>query len=102
MSQKMIEVKLTVLSDADVLIFALDEEHPEAYVVDLNSSSSQNDLKKIFSRLLQILLEEDILLQYTPVPGYSKGLYKDVCKEYIDDLNRELSLVKMNMSKDLS
>ena len=51
MSQKVIEVKLTVLSDVDVLIFGIDEENPEAYVVDLNSDNSQNELKNIFSQL---------------------------------------------------
>ena len=102
MSQKVIEVKLTVLSDVDVLIFGIDEENPEAYVVDLNSDNSQNELKNIFSQLLKILLEEDVSLKYIVVPGYHKVLYKDVCKEYIDDLNRELSQVKANMNKEIN
>ena len=102
MNQKVIEVKLTVLSDIDVLIFGLDEEQPEAYVVNLNSADSQNELKKVFSHLLQMLIETDIYLKYTIAPGYSKGLYKDVCKEYIDDLNRELSQVRANMEKEIS
>lgn len=100
MSQKVIEVTLTVLSDVDVLIFGLDEEHSEAYVVNLNSSNSQNELKNVFSRLLQMLLCEDIALKYIIAPGYNKGLYKDVCKEYIDDLNKELLQVKGNVDKE--
>ena len=95
MSQKVIEVKLTVLSDVDVLIFGLDEEQPEAYTVNLNSADSQNELKKVFSLLLQMLLEEDISLKYIIAPGYSKGLYKDVW-------NRELSQVKTNMEKEIN
>ena len=102
MSQKVIEVKLTVLSDVDVLIFGLDEEQPEAYVVNLNSADSQNELKKVFSHLLHMLLEEEIFLKYTVAPGYSKGLYKEVCKEYIDDLNRELTQVRANMNKEIN
>lgn len=102
MSQKMIEVKLTALSDTDVLVFGLDEEQPEAYAVNLNSTDSQNELKMVFSHLLQMLLDEDISLKYTVAPGYSKSLYKDVCKEYIDDLNRELSQVKANMEKEIN
>lgn len=101
MSQKVIEVKLTVLSDADVLVFGLDEKQPEEYVVNLNSANSQHELKKVFSYLLQKLLEEDIMLEYTAAPGYSKGLYKEVCKEYIDDLNRELSQVRTNLKKEI-
>ena len=102
MSQKMIDVELTVFSEADVLIFRLDDEHPDEYVVNLNSSSSQNELKKVFSKLLQMLLEEDVLLKYSIAPGYSKGLYKEVCKEYIDDLNRELLQVKESMHSEIN
>lgn len=90
------------MSDVDVLIFGLDEEQPEAYVVNLNSATSQNELKEVFSKLLELLLTEDILLQLSVAPGYSKGLYKDVCKEYIEDLNRELVQVKANMKKELN
>lgn len=101
MSQKVIDVKLTAMSDADVLIFGLDEERPEAYTVNLNSATSQNELKEVFSKLLELLLAEDILLQLSVAPGYSKTLYNDVCREYIEDLNRELLQVKANMKKEL-
>ena len=33
--------------------------------------------------------------------GYSTALYKDVCKEYIKDLNDELKKVKTSMSQDI-
>ena len=102
MNQKVIEVQLTVLSDADVLIFRLDEDQPEKYVVNLNSANSQSELKNVFSMLLQMLIDDEILLQYIIAPGYSRGLYKDVCKEYIDDLNRELSLIRANIDKEIS
>lgn len=102
MSQRVIEVKLTTMSDVDVLIFGLDEERPEAYTVNLNSATSQNELKEVFSKLLELLLEEDIVLQLSIALGYSKGLYKDVCKEYIEDLNREILQVKSNMKKELN
>ena len=102
MNQKTIEVKLTVLSDVDVLVFCLDEAQPEAFVVNLNSSNSQKELKNVFSQLLQMLLIDDISLKYTIAPGYSKGLYKDVCKEYIDDLNRELSQVKASICSKIN
>ena len=102
MNQKVIEVKLTALSDLDVLIFGLDEAQPDEYIVDLNNANSQNELKQVFSRLLQMLIEEDISLKYTIVPGYRKELYKEVCKEYIDDLNRELSQVKASIDKEIN
>lgn len=102
MSQRVIDVKLTAMSDVDVLIFGLDEERPETYAVSLNSPTSQNELKAVFSRLLELLLAEDIQLQLSVAPGYSKGLYKDVCREYIEDLNRELIQVKTSMKKELN
>ncbi len=102
MSQKIINVKLTVLSDADVLIFDLDDENKEKYTVDLNSSSSQSSLKQVFSKLLNILLKEDIKLELEIDKDYKKGLYKDVCTEYISDLNQEILRVKEMMQQDLS
>lgn len=102
MSQRIIDVMLTVSADVDVLVFGLDDEHTDAYTVNLNSATSQNELKVVFSKLLQLLLEEDIVLQLAIAEGYGKGLYKDVCREYIDDLNRELAQVKESMKKEIS
>lgn len=102
MSQKVIDVILTVSADVDVLAFQLDEKNPDAYTVNLNSSASQLELKRVFSKLLQLLLEEDIILQLVVAEGYGKILHKDVCREYIDDLNRELVQVKENLQKDIS
>lgn len=102
MNQRTIDVVLTVSADVDVLVFALDDEHPDAYIVNLNSATSQNELKNVFSKLLQILLEEDVVLRLLIADGYGKGLYKDVCREYIDDLNRELVQVKEVIQKELS
>ena len=101
MNQKVIDVTLTVLSDKDVLVFRLDDEHPDEFVVNLNSPNSQNELKAVFSQLLQTILEAEVLLRFVIAPGYSKNLYKDVCKEYIDDLNRELSQIKAVISKEI-
>lgn len=102
MSQRTIDVTLTVSADVDVLVFSLDDEYPDAYTLNLNSATSQNELKVVFSKLLQLLMEEDIILQLVIADGYGKGLYKDVCKEYIDDLNRELVQVKESVKKEIS
>lgn len=100
MSQ-MIDVLLTVNGDADVLIFKLDEEHPDDYIIDLNSDSNQTQLKKVFAKLLEKLLVDEVHLSYSVAEGYSKGLYKDVCKEYIEDLNSEISNVRNQINSDL-
>lgn len=97
---KTVEVLLTVLGEADVLVFCLDEDNPEKYVVNLNSSSNQAEIKDVFSKLLELLITDDITLELNIADGYSKGLYKDVCTEYIQDLNREIAQV-MALIKDV-
>lgn len=96
--KKTVDVVLTVLGETDVLIFRLDNEQPEKYVVNLNSGSSQAEIKDVFSRLLEMLITDDIVLELQFSEGYSKGLYKDVCTEYINDLNREILQVKQSIS----
>lgn len=101
MSQRTIDVRLTVVDEEDVLLFCIDEEHPETYSVNLNSPTGQHELKNVFSGLLQLLFVNDISLNLIISEGYKKGLYKDVCREYINDLNRELIQVKESMKKEL-
>ena len=102
MNQQTINVVLTASADVDVLAFELDANHPEAYAVNLNSSTSQNELKNVFSKLLQMLLDEDLVLNFLVAEGYGKGLYKDVCREYIDDLNRELAQVREMIKQEIA
>lgn len=98
---KKITVKLTVCGETDVLIFLLDEANPEKYIIDLNDSSSQLQIKEVFSKLLEELLLFDIDLVLEIQEGYSKGLYKDVFTEYISELNKELKQTKSMMKKEL-
>lgn len=102
MNQKQIEVLLTVVGESDVLNFMLDQEKPDEYVVNLNSDTSQSELKKVFSKLLELIIENDVKLVLKIAEGYSKVLYIDVCTVYIDDLNREISSVAESVRKDVS
>ncbi|MFR1272651.1 MAG: hypothetical protein ACLSCS_09435 [Eubacterium sp.] len=102
MNQKQIEVLLTVVGESDVLNFILDQEKPDEYVVNLNSDTSQSELKKVFSKLLELIIENDVKLVLKIAEGYSKVLYMDVCTVYIDDLNREISSVAESVRKDVS
>lgn len=102
MNQKQIEVLLTVVGESDVLNFILDQEKPDEYVVNLNSDTSQSELKKVFSKLLELIIENDVKLVIKIAEGYSKVLYMDVCTVYIDDLNREISSVAESVRKDVS
>ena len=98
---KKITVKLTVCGETDVLIFLLDEANPGKYIINLNDSSSQLQIKEVFSKLLEELLLFDIDLVLEIQEGYSKGLYKDVFTEYISELNKELKQTKSMMKKEL-
>lgn len=94
MSQMEIEVLLTVRGEQDVLEFRMNPDSDEDYYLDLNSESNQDCLKMVFSKLLELSLENDIKLVYKVEDGYSKGLYKEVCNEYVKDLNREIDNVR--------
>lgn len=98
---KKIKVVLTVLGETDALVFLLDENEPEKYIINLNYSSCQVQIKEVFSKLLEELFKFDIDLYLEIQEGYSKGLYKDVCKEYIAELNKELVQVKNSINKEL-
>lgn len=98
---KKIKVVLTVQEQTDVLIFLIDEENPNKYIINLNDSSCQIQIKEVFAKLLEELLEFDIDLCLEIQEGYSRGLYKDVCKEYIAELNKELVQVKDSIIKEL-
>lgn len=98
---KEIKVLLTVQGETDILVFSLDENEPEKYIINLNDSSCQLQIKEVFSKLLEELLKFDINLHLEIQDGYSKGLYKDVCEEYIAELNKELMQVKNSINKEL-
>lgn len=98
---KQIKVILTVQGETDVLVFLLDDESHEKYTINLNDSSSQLQIKEVFSKLLEELLSFDIDLVLEIQEGYSKGLYKDVFTEYISELNKELKQTRSLMKKEL-
>ena len=102
MSQRIINVELTLSGETDMLVFHIDNGNSEKYSVNLNSHTSQTELKLVFSKLLEILIQDDVELALTIADGYSKGLYKDVCTEYISDLNREITQVKETIIRELA
>ena len=67
----------------------------------LNDDESQNNLKSIFVKLLVQLTKHPVELQFLENPEYKTGLYIDVCKEYIKDLNKEIASVRKNMPEKL-
>ncbi|MBU3093824.1 hypothetical protein KPL35_17470 [Clostridium sp. CF011] len=84
---KIIEVEL---KENDILAFFIKTNE---YQVNLKSEDSQNELKTIFSALLEEMIANPIKLNFKTANGYNKGLYIDVCTEYVKELNREINEV---------
>ena len=100
MNQMGIKVQLTVIGEEDVLVFLLNNEKPNEYIVSLNNANNQIDIKKVFTKILERLFDNDITLTFEIAEGYSKGLYKDVCSEYVSELQKEISAVKEQLIKE--
>lgn len=94
---KVINVHLEKREKKDYLIF----DFEEVAEVCLNNDESQNDLKSIFVKLLAEVIENPVELEFTDNAEYKTGLYIDVCKEYIKDLNKEIMSVRKNMPEKL-
>ena len=65
----------------------------------MNATSGQKDLKIVFEKILKMLNSKDIELNLTIDEQYKKGLYKEVCTEYISDLNKEIEEVRAEIKK---
>lgn len=88
MNQEVIKVELLAIdSDTDILRFHVDENDMD---VNLNNATCQAEFKKVFSALIQKLIHADIELTLIIPEDYSRVMYREVCEEYINDLNREL------------
>ena len=94
---KVINVHLEKRENKDYLVFGFEE----VAEVCLNDDESQNNLKNIFVKLLTEITKYPIELQFLEKPEYKTGLYIDVCKEYIKDLNKEITNVRKNMPEKL-
>ena len=89
---KVINVYLEKRENKDYLVFGFEE----VAEVCLNDDESQNNLKSIFVKLLTEITKNPVELQFLEKPEYKTGLYIDVCKEYIKDLNKEITNVRKN------
>lgn len=94
---KLINVHLEKRKNKDYLVFGFEE----VAEVCLNDDESQNNLKNIFVKLLNEITKCSVELQFLEKPEYKTGLYIDVCKEYIKDLNKEIANVRKNMPEKL-
>lgn len=96
-----INVELTVHGDTEVLVFKLDNETPDKYVINLTSESDQEKLKEVFTKLLEIVSVDDVSLVLSFADGFSNELYKEVSVEYINALNSEIAIVREELKAKL-
>ncbi len=100
MNQITLNVKLFAEStDDDILAFQFE---PDECRVNLNTDSCQAELKDVFSKLIKLSLSNDVTLNLIIEDGYGRGLYKDVCTEYITELQHELDTVKDKIRKEIA
>ena len=100
MNQETINSILLALDDeTDILRFEIDDDYTD---INLNNSECQSDLKKLFSLILSKAVKSDIKIEFKVAEDYSRGMYIEVCEEYIKDLNRELVEVSETIRKELS
>lgn len=99
MNQEIIKATLLERDDSDILHFEIDEEEID---VNLNSSECQTSLKRLFTLVLEEALYRNIVIELEIQDGYSRGMYIEVCKEYIKDLNRELGEVVEIIKEEVS
>ena len=94
---KVINVHLEKRENKDYLVF----DFEETAEVCLNNDESQNDLKSIFVKLLTEITKHPIELHFLENSEYKTGLYIDVCKEYIKDLNKEITKCKKKHARKI-
>jgi len=100
MNQITLNVRLFAEStEDDILAFMFEDEECR---VNLNMDSCQGELKTVFSKLIILSLENDVKLELKIEDGYSRGLYKDVCSEYIEVSQRELDNVVDKIRREVS
>ena len=100
MNQITLNVKLFAENtDDDILAFLFEDAESR---VNLNTDSCQAELKEAFSKLIKLSLDNDVSLNLIIEDGYGRGLYKDVCTEYIAELQRELDSVKEKIRREIA
>ena len=100
MNQKIINVVLTAEGEEDDLLY-FNISETCILTVNLNNSSCQNEIKRVFSALLEESLHGEIKLVLEFQEGYSRQMYKEVCTEYISDINRELQDARTKLIQEL-
>ncbi len=100
MNPIMLEVRLYAeTEDDDILSFMFEDGEEKIY---MNSDSCQGQMKEVFSKLITLSLRNDVKLKFVIDDEFGRGLYKDVCAEYVQELQRELDGVKDRIRREIT
>lgn len=100
MNQITLNVKLFAEGeDEDILAFCFEEGEGR---INLNSDACQAQMKEVFSKLVWLSINNDVELSLVIEKGYARGLYKDVCQEYVRELQREMNNVREKIRKEFN
>lgn len=100
MNQITLNVKLFAEGeDEDILAFCFEEGEGR---INLNSDTCQAQMKEVFSKLVWLSVNNDVELSLVIEEGYARGLYKDVCQEYVRELQREMNNVREKIRKEFN
>ena len=79
-------------------VFRLSSENGSDFDVKLTDAEDAIALKHMFSEILSSLLrDKEASVSYTDTTDYKNGMYKEVCKEYVDVLTSEIESAKTRL-----
>lgn len=93
-SKKQLEVKLFKDGDTDFLEFKIDHK---IHKLNLNLEDNQAEIKAMFCDLLPYVEANDTELVLKKDDDYDNKLLEEVSTSYIDDLNKEIAGVRIEV-----
>ncbi len=92
-----LQARLFIEDETDYLEFNIDGK---VHKLDLNDEDSQEQIKKMFCDLVELLESTGLKLELEVAEGYDNTLMVEVSKSYISDLNGELENVRASILDD--
>lgn len=87
-------------SDEGKDVFRLYDDNGIISEISLGKNEGATELKDMFSRLLEALVEDDVRVAYVDTTDYPIGMYKDVCREYVKVLQDEIDRASQEIKRE--
>ncbi|WP_418831139.1 hypothetical protein [Paraeggerthella sp.] len=93
-----IEIKASLVKEGEIEKIRFDfDDKPE---LNLNDEKNQVQVKELFVKLLNELVKNNITIIPDIPESRKNDLYGEVCQEYINQLNSEISRVRSRLSQN--